>query len=62
MFTKEATEECLKWIDSKGYLLNVSGELIRNLTRDFILTAYTLTNTTDKLTEKCNAKEPMYVV
>ena len=62
VFSKEATEECLKWINSKGYLLNIQGELIRDMTKDFILTCYCLTNTKDKLTEDCNTKVPAYVI
>ena len=62
VFSKEATEECLKWINSKGYLLNIQGELIRDMTKDFILTCYCLTNTKDKLTGDCNTKVPAYLI
>lgn len=62
VFSKEATEECLKWINSKGYLLNIQGELIRDMTKDFILTCYCLTHSTAPLTADCNIKKPEYEI
>ena len=63
LFTKEANEEAFKWIESKGYLLDVSGNLLRDMSKDFILTAYCLTKSdSSKLTANCNVTEPAYAI
>lgn len=62
LFTKEANEEAFKWIESKGYLLDVSGNLLRDMSKDFILTAYCLTKSDGNLTVNCNVTEPAYAI
>ena len=61
VFTVEANEDCEKRIKSKGYVLDVSGNLMREMTKDFILTSYCLTKS-DKPLSDINKEKPMYAI
>ena len=60
----EANEECEKRINSVGYYVGVDGKFLRVQERDFLLCAYTITNTDGKvkLTENPNKEKVKYVI
>lgn len=43
VFTKEANAECEERIKSIAYILNIEGENMREMSRDFSLCCYNLT-------------------
>ena len=64
-FTREANEECEKRIHSNAYVLNVEGKLMRQMTKDFTLCAFNLTNVFDGKSDflkDINKVKPEYVV
>ena len=61
VFTIEGNLDCEKYINSKAYYLDMSGKLMRSITKDFIITAYSLTKTKDSLID-INKVKPKYVV
>ena len=61
VFTIEANKECADRINSKSYYLDISGRTMRGFTKDFILTAYRLTKTTDTLSD-INATKPKITI
>lgn len=60
-FTIESNRDAEKRLSSNAYLLNVEGKLMRGISKDFILTAYNLTNGSEKLTD-INTKAPMFKI
>mgnify|MGYP007048111933 CR=1 FL=1 len=42
-------------------MLNISGKLMRNISKDFIITAYELTKTDQNLSD-ANKEKPLYAV
>ena len=63
VMSKEANEECEKRITSVGYFVGVDGKFLRVQEKDFLLGAYTLTNTGKKIkSEDINVKKPKYVI
>ena len=62
VFSKEANDECEQWIKSKGYLLDINGSLLRDMSKDMILCAYNITKTNDKLDANCNVETPAYAI
>lgn len=63
VFTKEANEECERRIRSNAYVVGVEGQLIRNANKDFVLTAFNVTNV-DKKTKlgDINSRKPKYAI
>lgn len=61
IFSVEANADAEKRIQSKGYVLNIAGDLMRGISKDFILTAYALTKTKEDLSD-ANQKQPIYVI
>lgn len=63
-WTREANEDAERQIRSNSYILNIKGESMRNLEKDFLLTQYNLTRIKDVtvLTVDCNITKPKYVV
>lgn len=62
-WTKEANEDAERYINSNAYVINIQGKNMRELTKDFILTQYMLTNPTDaKITADCNVSKPKYAL
>lgn len=61
IFTVEANQEAEDRINSKGYVLNIAGDLMRGISKDFILTAYCLTKTEENLSD-ANKEKPVYAV
>lgn len=61
IFTVEANQEAEDRINSKGYVLNIAGDLMRGISKDFILTAYCLTKTEENLSD-ANKEKPLYAV
>lgn len=57
--TIESNQDAEKRLTSNAYLLNVEGKLMRGMSKDFILTAYNLTNGSDSL-PNANAKAPLF--
>ena len=64
VFSREANDNCEAYINSNAYILDVAGNFMRDITKDFIITAYNLTKTEkiEDLTADCNKVKPMYVV
>lgn len=64
VFSREANDDCEAYINSNAYILDVAGNFMRDITKDFIITAYNLTKTekVEDLTKDCNKVKPMYVV
>lgn len=62
VWTKEANAEAEKWIHSNGYIINIAGNTMRPLEKDFLLCQYNLTKAGDNLTKDCNVASPMYAV
>lgn len=63
VYSKEANAECEARINSIGYLLNVEGKLMREPTKDFIITMTNLTHLTKNqraAIKPCNAQKPKY--
>lgn len=63
-WTKEANEDAERYINSNAYVLNVQGKCMREMSKDFLLTQYLLTNTEKKnlLTADCNVVQPKYAI
>ena len=61
IFTVEANQDAENRINSKGYVLNISGQLMRGISKDFIITAYCLTKTEEDLPD-ANKEKPLYTV
>ena len=61
VFTVEANQDAENRINSKGYVLNISGKLMRNISKDFIITAYELKKTDQNLSD-ANKEKPLYAV
>lgn len=61
VFTREGNEDCEKRIQSNGYVLDVAGELMREMTKDFVLTAYCLTQSEFQL-QDANKVTPSYKI
>ena len=59
IFTVEANQDAENRINSKGYVLNISGQLMRGISKDFIITAYCLTKTEADLPD-ANKEKPLY--
>lgn len=64
VYTKEANAEADKQINSNAYLLNIQGKLMREMEKDFIVTAYCVTRTdnVEEKLENINAKTPIYSI
>ena len=64
VFTDEANAACERYIQSNAYILDVGGNMMRDMTKDFVVTAYNLTKTDSPsdLTADCNKEKPMYVI
>lgn len=64
VFTDEANAACERYIQSNAYILDVGGHMMRDMTKDFVVTAYNLTKTDSPsdLTADCNKEKPMYVI
>lgn len=61
VFSVEANKDCEKRINSPTYVLTISGSFMREMTKDFILTAYNLTKSTTELPD-ANKSKPKYQV
>lgn len=63
-WTKESNEDAERYINSNAYVLNVQGKSMRDMSKDFLLTQYLMTNVSDTklLTTDCNSVEPKYAV
>lgn len=62
IFTIEGNQDAEARINSKGYVLNISGGLMRSISKDFIITAYSLTKTDLTDLKDANVEPPMYAV
>lgn len=64
IFTDEANQNAENYITSNAYILDVGGNMMRDMTKDFVVTAYNLTKTDSPsdLTADCNKEKPMYVI
>ena len=47
VFTKEANEDCERFINSNAYILNISGKSMRTISKDFVMTAYMMSASYD---------------
>lgn len=56
VFTKEANEDCERFINSNAYILNISGKSMRTISKDFVLTAYMMSTSYDP--NKIELKDP----
>ncbi|MCM1532572.1 MAG: hypothetical protein NC114_09920 [Ruminococcus flavefaciens] len=63
-WTKESNEDAERYINSNAYVLNVQGKSMRDMSKDFLLTQYLMTNVSDTklLTTDCNNVAPKYVI
>lgn len=63
-WTKESNEDAERYINSNAYVLNVQGKTMRDMTKDFLLTQYLMTNVSNPkiLTEDCNRVTPKYAI
>lgn len=59
-FTNEANLEAEKQINSKPYYVSISGKWMRNISMEFVLTAYMLTKTDGILSKNVNLEKPMF--
>ena len=63
-WSKESNEDAERYINSNAYVLNMQGKCMRDMSKDFLLTQYLLTNIADKrlITEDCNVAKPKYTI
>ena len=63
-WTKESNADAERYINSNAYILNMQGKNMRELSKDFLLTQYLLTNVNrpDLLTANCNVTQPKYTI
>ena len=64
VYTKEANADAERQIKSNSYILNMTGESMRNMSKDFLLTQYMLTQSNEQhqLTADCNKEKLKYAV
>lgn len=63
-WTKESNEDAERYINSNAYVLNMQGKCMRDMSKDFLLTQYLLTNIEEPkyLTADCNVAAPKYAI
>lgn len=62
-WTKEANEDAERYINSNAYVINVQGKCMREISKDFVLTQYMLTNPGNaSIDADCNVKTPKYKI
>lgn len=61
-WTKESNADAEKVINSPGYTLDIGGKCMRQLSKDFILNAYLISNTNSDMIKDINKHAPKYVV
>lgn len=61
VFSIEANRDIEERMKSPAYLLDVNGEAMRSMSKDFILTAYNLT-ATKSILQDANKEKPLYVI
>lgn len=65
VFTRESNNDAERMINSNAYILNIEGSLMRPMEKDFVQTAYTLTNiqeTGNVILKEANKVKPKYVI
>lgn len=62
-WTKEANADAERTINSNSYVINIQGKNMREITKDFLLTQYMLTNPEDAVIDhECNKVQPKYKI
>ncbi|MCM1233541.1 MAG: hypothetical protein NC489_25785 [Ruminococcus flavefaciens] len=62
-WTKEANDDAERYINSNAYVINIQGKNMREITKDFLLTQYMLTNPADAIIDAdCNVSKPKYAL
>lgn len=61
VYTKEANADCERRIKSPAYILSVQGKMLRELSKDFVITAYNFTYTEKEL-PNINKVKPKYEI
>ncbi|MCM1295176.1 MAG: hypothetical protein NC311_06515 [Muribaculaceae bacterium] len=62
-WTKEANDDAERYINSNAYVINIQGKNMREITKDFLLTQYMLTNPADAVIDTdCNVSKPKYAL
>lgn len=65
VFTREANRDAERMLNSNAYVLSIDGQLMRPVTKDFVQTAYTLTNVQNPgnfVLKDINKVKPNYVI
>lgn len=62
-WTKEANEDAERYINSNAYVISIQGKTMRDISKDFLLTQYILTNSANiPITTDCNKVAPKYAI